>query len=630
MADGGTVAGVSERVGVATASRAVSTDEGPVGLRVALVVWPAAVALAVDPWGWFPFGPVKWLVVSAGVLLLLALASRRALVLVRSVQWSSVATVAAMALAAAASRSGWLPWVGTEDRHLGVVTWILGAIAVVVGQSLRRSQLDGLLWGLTVAGLGLGAASTAEALRWEPRVFAVDARLTSTFGSAAYLGAATALLLPVMTALVFDRWPGRARRAARARRIAAGVAVPLLQVASIGSGARAAWFGLVVSAVVAVACNGGRVLAVARRHRGLAGGVAIAGVAGVAVLVVMTPAGGRLAGLTDLDRPGGSSRIDEWRVAAAVAVHHPVVGVGPEDYRLAFPDGVDDDYVHRHGRDVVVDRAHAAPLDVVLAGGALALAAWLAWLIATGRFIGRALRVERGAAPVFGLAAGVVAYGAAQLLLFPLSELDPLAWLMAGAVVGATAKPAEVRTAVVGSWLTVVAVIGFVLASVAGVAGVVADEHARHATVLADGGDAAPALATVDDALRWRPDSVRLRLLRADLALAAGRGSTDAIAPVDDALVVAPDDPLVERRRTELLVARAEATQLPQHIDVARDAAAARLTADPHDPALWLLAARVAVLDGRVDLARVDADRAVALDPHDAAAVAVRRRLGDG
>jgi hypothetical protein len=606
-----------------------SADAGAVVLRTALVVWPAAVVLAVDPWGWFPFGPVKWLVVSAGVPLLLALVSRRALVLVRSVQWSSAATVAAMALAAAASRSGWLPWIGTEDRHFGVVTWILCAVAVLVGQSLRRSRLDALLWGLTVAGFGLGAASTAEALGWEPRVFAVDTRLTATFGNAAYLGAATALLLPVMTALVLERRPD-GRRADRARRVAAGMAVPLLVVASIGSEARAAWFGLVVAAVVALACNGGRVLDLARRHRGLAGAVAVAALAGVAMVVVLTPAGGRLAGLTDLDRAGGSSRLDEWRVAVTVAGHHPVVGVGPEDYRLAFPDGVDDGYVQRHGRDVVVDRAHTAPLDVAVAGGALALAAWLAWLIATGRYIGRALRVERGSVPVLGLAAGVVAYGAAQLLLFPLAELDPLAWLMAGAVVGATARPSEVRTAVVGSWLTVVATVAFVLASVAGVAGIVADEHARHATVLADDGDAAPALAEVDEALTWRPDSVRLRLLRADLALAAGRGTTDAIASVDDALVVGPGDPLVERRRTELLVARAEATQRPDHIDQARDATAARLAADPHDPALWLLAARVAVLDGRVDVARADADRAVALDPHDAAAVAARRRLDDG
>jgi hypothetical protein len=601
-----------------------------VALRVALVVWPAAVVLAVDPWGWFPFGPSKWLVVSVGVPLLLALASRRALVLVRSVQWCSVATVGAMALAAAVSRSGWLPWVGTEDRHFGVLTWILCAVAVVVGQSLGRPMLDGLLWGLTVAGLGLGAASAAEALGWEPRVFAVDVRLTSTLGNAAYLGAATALLLPVMAALVFDHRPGPARRSRMARRVAAAVAVPLLVVASVGSGARAAWFGLLVAGVVVVGVNAARLLAVGRRHPGMAVGVAAAVVAGVALVVVLTPAGARLAALTDLDQAGGSSRIDEWSVATTVAVHHPVVGVGPEDYRLAFPQGVDDDYVQHHGRDVVVDRAHAAPLDVAVAGGVLALAAWLAWVIATGRFVGRALRAERSAMPVVGLAAGVAAYFASQLLLFPLAELDPLAWLMAGAVVGVTARPSEVRIAVVGWWLTGIAAAAAAWALVAGVAGIVADEHARHATVLADGGDAAPALAEVDAGLAWRPDSVRLHLLRADVALAAGRGSTEAIASVDDALAIAPDDPIVARRRTELLVGRAEATQLPAHIAEARSATAERLAADPHDPALWLLAARVAVLDGRSEVARADADRAVALDPRDPAAVAARQQLDQG
>ena len=64
--------------------------------------------------------------------------------------------------------------------------------------------------GLLVAGVGVGAVATLEALGWEPDVLDVGSRLTGTFGSSAYLGAATALLLPV--ALGAALGAGRLRR----------------------------------------------------------------------------------------------------------------------------------------------------------------------------------------------------------------------------------------------------------------------------------------------------------------------------------------------------------------------------------------------------------------------------------
>src|SRR3546814_11886718 len=42
-----------------------------------------------------------------------------------------------------------------------------------------------------------------------------------------------------------------------------------------------------------------------------------------------------------------------------------------------------------------------------------------------------------------GLAAGLVAHWSGQLFLFPLVELEPLAWLLAGTLVAATGSPPE-------------------------------------------------------------------------------------------------------------------------------------------------------------------------------------------
>src|SRR5690606_3238897 len=69
------------------------------------------------------------------------------------------------------------------------------------------------------------------------------------------------------------------------------------------------------------------------------------------------------------------------------------------------------------------------------------LLAWLAVLVTTGRLLGRALR--RAGPAAAGAAAGVVAYATQALFLFPVAELDPIAWLLAGVAVAGVVRPAE-------------------------------------------------------------------------------------------------------------------------------------------------------------------------------------------
>src|SRR5690606_31272401 len=147
--------------------------------------------------------------------------------------------------------------------------------------------------------------------------------------------------------------------------IAAGTAVGMLTVAAVGSGARAAWVGLAASAIIVAAMRRDDIIRlVARRPRrhvaALAAGLAVAG----AAIVVWSPLGDRVAATFDRDEPGGSGRLDEWRVATRVIADRPVIGAGPEGYRVVFADGVDRAYERDHGRDPLPDRAHAAPLDL--------------------------------------------------------------------------------------------------------------------------------------------------------------------------------------------------------------------------------------------------------------------------
>src|SRR5688572_15197736 len=136
--------------------------------------------LAVDPSGWFPFGPVKWLAVSTLVLLGAALVAHD-----RPLRWPPralglvvVALLGWLTVTATVGLDPLYAWIGTPERHLGVVTWALAALCLVVGASLDPGR-DGrvLAVGLVVAGVGVGAAATAEALGWEPEVLDVGARL---------------------------------------------------------------------------------------------------------------------------------------------------------------------------------------------------------------------------------------------------------------------------------------------------------------------------------------------------------------------------------------------------------------------------------------------------------------------
>jgi hypothetical protein len=387
--------------------------------------------------------------------------------------------------------------------------------------------------------------------------------------------------------------------------------VPLLLVAGVGSGARAAWFGLVVAALTTAWAQ--RAMLVAHPRR-VAGAIA-AGAVLIAAVLLVTPAGARLSSLTDPDAPGGRGRLDEWRVAARVAVAHPMTGVGPEGYRIAFAEGVDARYERTHGRAQQPDRAHAAPLDVALAAGAPGLVAWLAVVVLVGRRVLRGLR--HGSAWLVGLAAGLVAHAAGQLLLFPLVELEPVAWLVAGLVVAATGGASASRRWVVPRGATLALSAAGVAALIAGVTEVRADRRAGDASdALARGDHTAAAIAALD-AVEQRPDIVRLHVLAAAALVADEQGTLAGIRELDRALDVSPGDPIVLLARARLLVDRAAATQVPAHLERATNELRRLLADDPHNGALWREASRLALVRGDDDAARDADERADALTPPD-------------
>ena len=645
----------------------------PGAATAAAAVVPATF-LAVDPWGWYPFGPLRWVVVSVGMAVVgvLVLGRRPWPRTARGPLVAGAGLVAAMALAAVFGRDPLYAWTGTPERHAGVVLWLVCLVALAAGAGLDpRRGLTVVGRGLVVAGLGVGAVGWAEALGWEPDELDAGTRLTGTFGSSAFLGAACALLLPTVAGVALDggqpRWWRRA----------AGVAVVGLLVPTVGSGARSAWVGLAVAAVAVLVVRRDDLAARARPRVLAAVGAALVVAAGL--MLALTPAGARLTALGDDDAPGGRGRLDEWRVATRVLADHPVLGVGPEGYRIALAEGVDERYEVAHGRDPQPDRAHSGPLDVALGGGVPALVAWGAWVLLVGRAAGRALR--RGPPAAVGLAAALVAHLVGQLTLFPLAEVEPVAWLLAGLLLatpaaatrspedgaaprrstlprggeppvapdragrstGAVAFPrggdppathhragraaapfprageppaapdraGSATCAVLRPALAVLAVGGLIVGGL----DVAADHRAEVAARRLAAGDGPAAADAARDAVALRPDVVRLRLLAARAEVAAGEGILAALDEVDAALRTSPDDPIVRRERIRLLVARAAATEVPAHATDARAAADEAVADDPWNGALWLLAGEAARLAGDDQAARTAWERAERLDP---------------
>lgn len=543
----------------------------------ALVVGSVVV---VDPAGLAPFGPAKWLVVSTVAVAATAMALwRRVTRCHRASWWGWIALLALLSMSALVNGDWRVALLGHPDRHLGVLTWVLLFAVFCAGQQLADGVTTLARAGV-VAALWLGWYSLWELLFGPPvAIGSVTRRLVGPFGSAAFLGAACCLLGPLALGVALDRAEGR-----RWRGLAAVAAVSVA-IAAVGSGTRAAWVGVAVAGVVVAAA--GRLTRRTAMWCGIGLAVAVAFVA-----PRLSDVGSRQA--------GAASRLDEWRVATRVIGAHPLLGVGPEGYRIAVVEGVDDAYEIAHRRDAVLpDRAHSGPLDVTLAGG---MGAGMLYVALVGFGCWRAWRLIRVGRPLLaGIGAAVIAYATQQLLLFPLAELDPIFWLFAGLVVTLTtiAEPVERRNRTVA----VVAGGVAVAALVAGVLDVAADRLARTALRARDH---RVAVDTADRAIALRPDNIRYRLVAAEAHLQRG-----TIADIDAAIAAArratewsPDDPFAVDELATAMSRRAIATGDGADVAAALAQWQHLVDRDPHRASWQLQLGRAAALASKPDLAR--------------------------
>lgn len=561
------------------------------------------VVVAVDPAGLWPFGPLRWLVVSTGGLALIAVnlwrpvrtLDRRTLQL-----WLVLLTV--LTLSSVVNGDVWIALVGTDTRHFGLLTWLLCFGLFCAGQQLRGHEAA-LVKACAAGALAIGLWCAWELAFGPPIALATTTdRLSGPFGSAALLGAAICLLLPPTVALAADRNEHSGWRAV------AMFAALLCTVAVIGSGARAAWVGLLIAGAI-VAWK------VPRARRPLAAAISV-------VLVGIVIALPRVENV--LERSSGTtSRVDEWSIAANVLADHPLLGVGPEGYRIAFSEGVDADYERAYPRDrVLPDRAHSSLLDVSLAGGVVAGLAFGTLLLVIGL---RAIQQLPVATPAgIGLSAAVLAYFSAQLLLFPVFELDPIAWMLAGVVVGSGAtQPDAQRASRAARGVAVFATAVGLLALVAGMFDLAANRLSRDALIASANGDSATAQSIAARATRLRPDAISYRMTAVQVLLAA-----DTVSATDAALKNAgrardwsKHDPIAVDLWASSLLQRALQTGAAADTHAALVAWTTLVERDPNRGRWQLQLGKAAAAAGETDLARDAWQRAAALGQAQAAAL---------
>jgi tetratricopeptide (TPR) repeat protein len=193
--------------------------------------------------------------------------------------------------------------------------------------------------------------------------------------------------------------------------------------------------------------------------------------------------------------------------------------------------------------------------------------------------------VRRGPSSLVGVAAGLLAYAAQELALFPVAELDPVVWLLAGVVVARVcSETIELRAPKAGRIVVVGVVAALaVVAAIAGGRDILADRATRSALASLAVGDGPAAERQAARAVALRPDQIEYRLAaaRADAAPDTPSAIDVGLADLRAALRVSPGDPVLLDEQGRLLLERALRSGAPADLAVARTDLQHLVTRDP-------------------------------------------------
>jgi O-antigen ligase len=349
-----------------------------------------------------------------------------------------VATFAALSVAAwAFSTDREQSLYGERLQHQGLLTLLLyiGFFCLVRVSITDERRLRLLSWAVAVGATLVAGYALVQKAGLDPiwDGFLPGGRVFSSIGQANALAAYLVLAIAISVPLVAG--------VSTAVRAVALVAIGAMTAALVLTQSRGGFLGFLAATVVFAVVSLLTFSAPTRRLR-YAVAAALAG-----VIVALAAAASAAGGVDRLTSSDSSIRfhLDAWRVAAQIAVEHPVLGTGPETFPDVFPE-----YSH----DVLpADRANAldafrveSPHDVYLgiAAGS-GIPALVAYLAVIAGFLVIVVRGLRGATRDLRLAlVAALAAVAGHLVTDAFMSADVTAtwlfWVVLGAVVAVVSQ----------------------------------------------------------------------------------------------------------------------------------------------------------------------------------------------
>ncbi len=353
--------------------------------RIAILA-TAAVPLIVVPGYFFPFVTPRNVFFRACVsiaLFFVVLASprwtRATLRSDRVLIWFGV-YVAAIAVSAAFGASPWRSFFGDFERMVLRSTMTERWWRILFGLTLLAADLTILIGAAALARVGVNEG------------FATTMLHGSTLGNSGLFASCLLVAAAIACVLLI----GRGSRT----RVFAGISLPLL-LAGIGFSAnRSSEIGLVVGTLI----GAGVLLALRPDKRRLLRGYAVISLAIIAsvlagdlALRARAPyAANQLVSKWDILRkaPLEPIRLIEWRTAVRGFAAHPILGYGPENYRVVESAQFDPG-IYRLTPEIVFDRAHNAWLELLATTGVVGTIAMLGIWLAAFAMIRRGILKEK-------------------------------------------------------------------------------------------------------------------------------------------------------------------------------------------------------------------------------------------
>lgn len=341
------------------------------------------VPIIFNPWGGSAFELPKTAFLRAGAILLVAvnlpslIGRRPSRPSLPPLAWPVLALGAANTLATLFGTDARVSIWGLYERQQGLLTLLAYVIVFfAAAQSLRAPHALGRLRAAIVAGsTPVVAYGILQAMHLDPFAWQTDAEssLLSTLGRSNFVGSYLVILIPLTAWQIID-----ARAAPGWRRWWPRV-LAVAQLVLLGlSGARAAWLGLGVAALIGAIAW----MAPARAR------IAVPSLVLLAALALPPAALAVRDSWPAIERAEGSSvaaRLVIWQAALPLVADRAMAGYGPETLRTIFARAYPPQLVYYQGRQASVDRAHNLWLDTALSSGLLGVLALALMLAALAR-----------------------------------------------------------------------------------------------------------------------------------------------------------------------------------------------------------------------------------------------------